>query len=1021
MIRILKSCLFKSLLLLPGFLLLGFLGLAFFRVPIAEKIVVRQFAEAGVTVDISITDWHWGYFVIEKLSLETEEWSVNIKDLTLTHDARLFTARKLNSLTAEKVIVHLPDQLAEPRQNDSSTPDLMEFLKGDFFFQSWPVTDISVAHIQVLHSTDKIFQTPIEASVFSTVARGERYLQVHLDHGPMCARLTATRGEKKWWAEISTGIPPLKLNSQELSLGNWEIPSPSLFFPLSETFPTFSLVSDRIDLQAEFVWFRGQKPHGRINATTNHLNVSDDSWDSRIHINGFLAEVHDPLTLLSPPEKTEDWKGMVHLDELKLTTSFAEINLQGVSAMADQKFHLYKHWGRLAVRSGVWDVNLPLVKEFLANRENKGTGEIKGSTDPLLILTSLLFEYPLEFALRNQSVIFQDMETLPDLIFHSERHQDPSGHFPLAFRIVHTETLEQLDMLLAKSRDRSADLRARMEMEIDGFGLVALSELLPFQSQNFIPEEGSIKGKLKATWAGEGNPEGQWEKTLTGKNFSGNWSEHDLFWKLEGFILSSEGEIPEVGPETWRSLLPQTGSVDLSDISLEHSWFSFFMPVMTISAKKSASRTIDYTADILFKEPFIEIDVNNWRDFMPALPAETQGSESFENSFETGSPLLPIPEIPFVGEITLRGEDGETKFTHWYNSRISLPWEAEGKAGNDKIFLKVSSGNEISSVSLEYNFTTPKEEFLHIEGEIQEHEISTFWKNIIEDLLGIEASATLGEFVFAGSLRSPKAVGSSELGIILNFIDFAIPKWDVAGEDLSFSALWSNIWKGEMERIGKEEDSVSLPLALTFEKLHIADLPFSDGKVLGIMESWDSLSVKEATTSWRTAKLNMSPFSLNPFSPEGIFRFNFQAVPIRELLALFPQLHTTGEGNLEGSVSFFASPSKFRILPGTLALPEGEKASLQIRYPGLFTGSLSPRHPRYELLRRAESGLENLVVEQFLVQLFRPEEPETPIKLSIRTQALGEDILPFDLNFHIHGAVAEILPLLLRSDLKFSF
>lgn len=201
----------------------------------------------------------------------------------------------------------------------------------------------------------------------------------------------------------------------------------------------------------------------------------------------------------------------------------------------------------------------------------------------------------------------------------------------------------------------------------------------------------------------------------------------------------------------------------------------------------------------------------------------------------------------------------------------------------------------------------------------------------------------------------------------------------------------------------------------------LADLSFKNTEIEAIMKNWQDLRVEKGVTAWNSASLSVSPFSLNPAAPEGIIQVHFRGVPIRDLLELFPKLQTTGEGNLEGMVSFFLSPTEFRLLPGTLSLPQGETANLQIRQPGLFTANLSPNHPRYQVLRRAETGMQNLLVDEFLVQLFRPEEPDTPIRLRIRTQALDEDILPFDLNFHIHGAIEEIIPLLLRTDIRFRF
>ncbi|MCH8475127.1 MAG: YdbH domain-containing protein [Opitutales bacterium] len=1022
MVRFLKNVFLKSLLLLPGILLLAFLVLAFFRVPIAEKILARQFSEAGITVDISITDWRWGYLFIEELSLESEEWSVRFENVGLTHDAGLFTARKLNSLTGEKAIVHLSGQLAETERNDPSKTDLSEFLNSEVFFQTWPVDHISIVQIQIHHSWEGILPTPVEAFLFSTMKEEGRYLQAHLEHGQKRVRLTATRGEGKWWAEISTGIPYLKLDSQELSLGNWNIPSPDLFPVVFETFPFLTLETDPIDFRAEIVWVPGENPEARVNATTEHLRLRENSWNSRIDIDGFLAELHNPLGLLSLAGSDETWKGMIHLDALGLTTSFADINLQGLSAMVDDELSLAQNWGRLGVRSGEWAIHLSQFQEFLTSHKPEAEEGLQESPEPVEFLSSLLKDYPLEFAFRNQSVTFQQHEKLPDLLLHGERHRDTEGHFPLALRFFHAETLEQLDLLLTQGQSANPELRAKAKMEVDGFGSQYLSELIPVEHLHLLPVEGSVEATFKARWNEKGDQDGKWEKTITGEGLSGNITDYALSWKINEMSLASEGDLRKLTPGNWQSVLPQTGKADVFNFTLENEWLNFVIPKTTISLARSALDPSAYAADFQLQEPFLDIDINNWREFMNPVLKGTLNNDTAEETAGISRPLFPLPEIPFINEIHLHCKDGKARFTHWYNSQISLPWKAEGQSGNDGTILKVFSENDFFSFLLEYRFTSLEEEILHIEGEIQKHEVSTFWRNLIHDLLGIETTASLKEFVFAGRIHNPATENPSELGLIVNLIDFAIPKWDLDGKNLTFSALWSNIWEGKMKPIGEEEPGTAkFPLVLTFEELRIADLPFHEGRVAGIMENWDTVSVETASTSWRSANLELSPFSLNPLEPEGIIRLNFQNVPIKELLALFPELHTTGEGNLEGAVSFFASPEQFRILPGSLALPEGEKANLQIRYPGLFTGNLSPSHPRYELLRRAESGLENLVVEEFLVQLFRPEEPNTPIKLRIRTQALNEDILPFDLNFHIHGALEEILPLLLRSDLRFSF
>lgn len=211
------------------------------------------------------------------------------------------------------------------------------------------------------------------------------------------------------------------------------------------------------------------------------------------------------------------------------------------------------------------------------------------------------------------------------------------------------------------------------------------------------------------------------------------------------------------------------------------------------------------------------------------------------------------------------------------------------------------------------------------------------------------------------------------------------------------------------------------PWELSIGQLTTFDLPFTNLYARASAQNRTNVFIQEVRGNWRTARFSILPLLINPSRPEGLITLNFQHLDLGEILRLFPELQTTGEGKLEGRVSFFVAPGRFRVLPGRLALEPGEKARLSINYPSLLTSGVSRQSREYAVLRQAERSLENLLVDNFLIDLFSPDTPQTPVIMNFRAQPLDERVAPVDLQFNVHGPLDIILPILLRSDLRISF
>jgi hypothetical protein len=144
-----------------------------------------------------------------------------------------------------------------------------------------------------------------------------------------------------------------------------------------------------------------------------------------------------------------------------------------------------------------------------------------------------------------------------------------------------------------------------------------------------------------------------------------------------------------------------------------------------------------------------------------------------------------------------------------------------------------------------------------------------------------------------------------------------------------------------------------------------------------------------------------------------------EQIRLDRLADLLPRFDGSMEGSINGRVPLRLDAGRFSLGASTLTLDRSRPARLRYPADGLLTKGVSPDSDRYEQLELIEEALEDLKLTELVVDLYPPDQPQTPVRLRLEgTFSSPDAIIPVKFNLNLNGDLDKVLSLLSRGEIE---
>jgi hypothetical protein len=144
-----------------------------------------------------------------------------------------------------------------------------------------------------------------------------------------------------------------------------------------------------------------------------------------------------------------------------------------------------------------------------------------------------------------------------------------------------------------------------------------------------------------------------------------------------------------------------------------------------------------------------------------------------------------------------------------------------------------------------------------------------------------------------------------------------------------------------------------------------------------------------------------------------------EQVDMASLAELLPQFGGSIEGALRGQLPIRVDAEGFFVGKATLELDRSRPAWLRYPAEGLLTRNVPAGSERYRQLELVERALGNLRLTDLTIQLYSPEDPETPVRVRLEgTFSSAEAVIPVKFNLNVKGDLDPALRLLRLGEIE---
>jgi hypothetical protein len=214
---------------------------------------------------------------------------------------------------------------------------------------------------------------------------------------------------------------------------------------------------------------------------------------------------------------------------------------------------------------------------------------------------------------------------------------------------------------------------------------------------------------------------------------------------------------------------------------------------------------------------------------------------------------------------------------------------------------------------------------------------------------------------------------------------------------------------------------LTAPSALRARELRTGQITMSALEAEVAFEGMEKVTVSRASLKALGGSVSVEPFkyALNLHELEVVLLVD--GINVEDVMALTKDLPAKAKGRVSGRIPVRIDENGMRFGSGWLALTPGAYAEIQFNAAGLLTSGVSPDNPSYAMLKKVESGLLKLKINELRLDI-RP--PTAPAGRSAQLHVQGEPVdpnlkAPVMLDLNVNGPLEQLLNMGMDSRLSF--
>lgn len=366
--------------------------------------------------------------------------------------------------------------------------------------------------------------------------------------------------------------------------------------------------------------------------------------------------------------------------------------------------------------------------------------------------------------------------------------------------------------------------------------------------------------------------------------------------------------------------------------------------------------------------------------------------------FDAGGGMpLPVEEISVEGQIVVQvaalpDRPVEVKF-HARESGDEQ-WEGEIEARAPGFSAKSTATYSLASGDVAFR--------------IERSEIDlTVWHRIIERLITVPGG---GGWDVAGKLSG--AAEGAWSGVDRKLVakgDISLREGSVRypEHDLTAAGVEADFTFTDFDAMQSEPGLVRIA-SLTSGKLSLTNV-----EARFAFKGPESLAVDAVQFEAFGGTVSADPFKLFLNLREIDATVTVERLDIAQLLALTEKVPAKARGRVDGKLPIHFDGSGIRFGTGWLALTQGVPAELELQAEGLLTGGTDRRSPSYAVLKKVESGLLRLRLNQLRLEVRPPNAPPgRSAVLHLKGEPVDPEVkAPVTLDLNINGPIERLINL----------
>jgi hypothetical protein len=211
------------------------------------------------------------------------------------------------------------------------------------------------------------------------------------------------------------------------------------------------------------------------------------------------------------------------------------------------------------------------------------------------------------------------------------------------------------------------------------------------------------------------------------------------------------------------------------------------------------------------------------------------------------------------------------------------------------------------------------------------------------------------------------------------------------------------------------------PGALRIREVRTGQLVLQDLNFAFAFEGTNKLVVSQAALKALGGTVMAEPFNYFLSLRELETAVQVEGIDIAQVMALTKDLPAKAQGHVNGRIPLRIDDSGLRFGSGWLQLKPGVYAEIQLNANGLLTGGASPSSPSYAVLKKVESGLLKLKINELRLDIRPPDAPPgRSAQLHIAGEPVDPDVkAPVILDLNVNGPLERLINLGLDSRVSF--